>query len=165
MLSGISRLAAARGAAAGTNTDTGIATLIREETGGHTFEAGVLTVANADIAKKNITRTRMGVYIADAFQSSIRGSVDAPNVPRNQDDLVMALDTLLSGLKRARSLDPNHTPFINDYSIAPVSASNTEAEIQAGTFTLAVDVQTGSSMERIFLSINFGETVTVTAQL
>ncbi len=165
MLSGISRLAAARGAAAGTNTDLGIATLIREETGGHTIEAGVLTVANADIAKKNITRTRMGVYIADAFQSSIRGSVDAPNVPRNQDDLVMALDTLLSGLKRARNLDPNHTPFINDYSIASVGASNTEAEIQGGTFTLAVDVQTGSAMERIFLSINFGETVTVTAQL
>ncbi len=107
----------------------------------------------------------MGVYIADAFQSSIRGSVDAPNVPRNQDDLVMALDTLLSGLKRARNLDPNHTPFINDYSIASVGASNTEAEIQGGTFTLAVDVQTGSAMERIFLSINFGETVTVTAQL
>lgn len=163
MLKGIIRTELVVGASAPDLTRAGIIAIIREELGGHTFESDVVTLAPTDPARKSLKRRRMGDYIAASFVRSSRGGVDAPNVEPNQDDDVIALDTFLSGLKKARLRDPNHTPHIKDYSIQPTSASNTEDELDAGDFNINATAKTSSGKERIFLNFNFGENVRVTA--
>lgn len=161
MLRGIVRLETPRGAAAGTNTEAGIMTAIQEETGGWTFEAGVLTIAPSDPAKKRITRTRMGQYIAASVTRSLRSSVDQPNVPILQQDVVNAVDRFMAGLKRARDINPIGLPHVVDYYIAPLDSVNTPESIAAGDFTIPLDVQTSAGMERIFLSVQYGENVVI----
>jgi len=165
MMREVVELETERGDAAGGNTDAGIMTLIREETGGFTFEAGVNTYAAVDPAKASITRTRMGIYMAQSVVQSLRESVDAPNVEPNQTDVMGAVNGFLSGLKRAQFTDPNHTPHIVDYGIAPLAESNTKASIAAGEFTVEAEAQTSSSMAKIFFALKYGETVSVTLKL
>ncbi len=153
-----------RGAGAGSNTAQGVVTIIREATGGFTFEAGKVTINASDPAKGNLTRTRMGIYIAKSLKDSVRSIIDAPNVEVNQDDVVQAVDAFLDGLKRAQKTDPNHTPYILDYAITPVSQSNTTAELAAGDLNINISVKIGSSIERLFFRITYGETVIVTQQ-
>lgn len=163
MLREIVELESDRGESAGGNTDQGIATLIKEVSGGFTFEAGVLTYAAVDITKKNVTRRRMADYIAKSVTLSLREITDSPNVEENQTNVVSAIDAFLSGLKRAKSLDPNHTPHILDYKILPVSETNTQADLDAGEFTVQADIKTSSAMEKIFFAVRLGETVQITA--
>jgi phage tail sheath protein FI len=161
MLGGIVRLASDRGNGAADNTDAGVVTIIREEDGGHRLEAGKLTIYPSEPSKGNITRTRMGDYIAVAFVRSARGFVDAPNVPVNWMMEVGMLDSFMQTLVRNRDNDPNHTPYVDDYSIGDLAAVNSPNDLANGNFTIPLDVKIGSSQEKIFLSIRHGESVTV----
>lgn len=162
MLAAIIRLETDYGASIPDLTDAGIMTLERETDGSFRFEAGVNTYAVTDPSKKNITRTRIGDYIAISFVDSVRTMVDAPNVDVNQISLVGALEDLLDTLVANQFKDPNHYPYIKAYTIDPLASVNSTATLAQGDFTIPVEVQCGSNMERIFLSIMFGESVTVT---
>ncbi len=165
MLSGIVDLESDRGEAAASNTELGIVTFNREESGGFTFEAGVTTIAPTTPAKRNLTRTRMGHYIARSIVTSLRSSTDAPNVPVNQQDEICAVDKFLGQLKRNATTDPNNLPHILNYAIADVEAANSQTSLDAGEFSIPIDVKTSSAQEKIFISMNFGENVTVSTQL
>ena len=165
MLRGIVDLEAFRGDAAGTNSDNGVVTLIKMESGGYAFESGVVTSYPVDTSTGELTRTRMAIYIVKAAVKAFEPFVDAPNVPANQDPIRMATDDFLGGLKKAQDQDPNHTPHIRDYAVAPISASNTDADIQAGQFTIAADVKTSAAMSKIGLSISIGPSVKINATL
>jgi len=162
MLGAIVRLETDFGASIPDLTDAGIMCLERETDGSYRFEAGVNTYAVTDPSKKNITRTRIGDYIAISFVDSVRTMVDAPNVDVNQISLVGALEDLLDTLVANQIKDPNHYPYIKAYTIDPLASVNSTATLAQGDFTIPVEVQCGSNMERIFLSIMFGESVTVT---
>lgn len=164
MLRGIVDLEAERGLAAGNNSDAGIVTVIREETGGFTFEAGKVTAFPTSPAKGNLTRTRMGHYIARSITRSLRGSVDSPNVPANQQDCIDSITSFMEILKKNAKLDPNNLPHVLDYSIGDLNAFNSQASLDSGQFFIPLNVKTSSAMEKIFLSFAFGETVTVTSQ-
>lgn len=163
MLRAIVSLESDRGDAAGTNTNLGITTLVPYRTGGFCFEAGKVTSLTS--GKTNLTRTLMGIYIGASIAESIQSYVDAPNVTVNQQDIVSAVDGFLTGLKANKDVNPNGAPFIVDFSITPVATSNSQASIDAGNFIVETNVKIGSSMERIFPSIQYGETVKVTTGL
>ncbi len=166
MLGGIVELEAERGEATAANTTAGIATFIREDTGGFTIEAGVTTIAPTTPAKKDLTRTRTGIYIARSVTTSLRGSVDMPNLPVYQQDIVDAIQSFLERLKKnGEKEDAVLVPHIRDYSIGDLAAENPQIEQDAGDFSVPADIKTSSSMERIFLNANYGPTVqpTVTA--
>ena len=161
MLSGITRLEFDRGIGAATNTDNGVVTFVRGVNGGLRFEADPNTAAPTDASRGDLRRTRMAIHLATSFTRSLGSNVDAPNVPLNQDDIVIAWDGFLNGLVLARDKDPNHTPHLMAYSIAPTSASNPTDGIQAGEFIVATDAQTSASMAKIGLSLSIGTTVRV----
>jgi hypothetical protein len=161
MLGGIVDLEVDRGQGAADNTDQGVATLIREENGGYSLEAGVLTVAPLDPSRRNLTRTQTGDYIAVSFQRSVRAMVDAPNVPLNQDALVLALEVFMDGMKKAAKTDPNNRPHVLDYAIPPLATVNSDSDTENGNLFLPLDAKTSPAAERIFLSIQFGENARV----
>ncbi len=161
MLAGITSLESERGEGIATLTDAGVMAINKEDTGGFTFEAGVLTVAPADDTRKNIARRRIGDYIAKSVVQSLRPFIDAPNVEAIQTDIIQAVATFMGELKRAAKFDPAHTPHVVDFAIGNLSAVNSSASIAAGIFVIPLDVQTSAAMEKIFLSIQFGEGVIV----
>jgi phage tail sheath protein FI len=163
MLSGIEDLEFDRGNGAADNTDQGVATLIREQNGGFTFEAGVLTVAPLDPARRNHTRTRMGDYAAVSMVRSSRSFIDAPNVPSNQQAVVHMVQAFMDKLVAAKDSDPNHTPHCLAYDIPPLGTFNTQDDLDNGMLTVPVDMKTSSGIERLFYSILFGESVQVKA--
>lgn len=163
-LGGIVDLEADRGDAAATNTAAGIATFIREETGGFRIEAGVTTIAPTTPAKKNLTRTRTGIYIARSVKQSLRPMTDMPNLPVYQQSIVDAVTSFMERMKKnGQKEDAVFLPHVLDYGIGDLSAENQQADLDAGDFTVPLEAKTSSSMERIFLNVNYGETVTVTA--
>lgn len=165
MLGGIVELEAERGEATAANTAAGIATFIREDEGGFTIEAGVTTIAPTTPAKKNLTRTRTGIYIARSVTTSLRGYVDMPNLPVYQQDIVDAITSFLERMKKNGTKDDAVLlPHIRDYAIGDLAAENAQADLDAGDFSVPADIKTSSSMERIFLNANFGETVQISAQ-
>lgn len=164
MLSGIVGLEYNRGTAAGGNTNAGVATFIREESGGYTIEAGVLTCAPASPAKKNLTRTRIGDYIAVSLARSLRENVDAPNVAATWDLIIPPTVAFLEGLKRNATTDPAHLPHIVDYELGAIPTANTRAGIQRGELLLPLKVETSAAIEKLVFLFQFGETVTVTLQ-
>lgn len=164
MLSGIVGLEYNRGMGAGGNTTAGVATFIREETGGYTIEAGVLTCAPVNPAKKNHTRTRIGDYIAVSLARSLRPNVDAPNVAATWDLIIPPTVDFLEGLKANATRDPAHLPHIVDYSLGSVQSANTRAEIQRGELKIPLQVTTSAGIEKLVFLFQFGETVTVALQ-
>lgn len=158
----VSRLETNRGDGAGRNTLKGIMTMIPWETGGFRFEAGVNTAAPAAPTKKRITRTRMALYMARSIKGSIGESVDAPNVPANQQDVLSASEVFVDGLVLNKARDPNHNPHLIAGVVEDPAGSNTSADLAAGDFTVPISAQTSAGMERIFLRFNIGENVTVT---
>jgi hypothetical protein len=164
-LQGITRLEFDRGLGRGTNTTNGVATWFKEETGGHTLEADVVTLAPANVAKKSLTRRRMLDYIAVAFVRSVRGEVDAPNVALNRDDIDTALKNFMGQLKRNQFGDPNHTPFVVDFLVPDLGAANTDVTISQGEFNIPLAVQIGASMEKIFLLISGSTAKIVTSDV
>ena len=164
MLRGIVRLEYSRGLAAGTNSEAGVATFIREESGGHTIEAGVLTIAPANPAKRNDTRTAMGDYMAISLAKSLRPYVDAPNVRATWDLIIPPIHAFLTGLKKAADTDPAHLPHIVDFALGRVNDANTRAEIARGELKLPLQVQTSAGIEKLVFLFQFGPTVSVTAQ-
>lgn len=165
MLSKVTRLEALRGAAAGTATDAGICTFIAEEKGGFTFEAAVNTYAPINPAKRTYKRTRMGHYMAKAITQSLRESVDAPNVPFVQQDEINAVQDFGEQLVRNSKTDPINLPHLMAFGVDDVSSFNSALTLAAGEFWLPFSAQVSSDQEKIFLSMNHGETVTVSAQL
>ena len=161
MLSGIVDLEADRGAGTADNTDNGVATFIREENGGFSIEAGVLTVAPLDPARRNLTRTQTGDYIAVSFQRSVRPSVDAPSVPLNHDGLVLALEVFMDAMKRNAKTDPNNLPHVINYGIAPLDTVNSDSDLENGLLFIPLDAKMSPAQEKIFLSVRFGENVQV----
>lgn len=164
-LSSISRLEASRGDGAYTNELAGICTLQKEDLGGYTFESAVVTNAPLNPAKKKYKRTRMGHYMAKAVVGSLRESVDSPNVPFNQQDEVNAVSEFVDTLKRNAKTDPNNLPHLLDGGIDDLKAFNAQSDLDAGQFTIPVSAKISSDQERIFISMNFGESVRVTANL
>jgi hypothetical protein len=67
----------------------------------------------------------------------------------------------MSSLKKAQSQDPNHRPHVLDYGMGNLSAANSQDDLDQGNFFVPLDAKTSSAMERIFLSIRWGETVQV----
>jgi hypothetical protein len=163
MLAGINRLETPRGQGVSTLTANGVCGLNQEITGGFTFEAGVLTIKPADPTKQNITRTRMGDYIATSVTRSLRSSVDSPNVPLNQLNIVGAISDFMEGLKLAASTDPNGLPHVLNFDIGSLTAANPQSDLDNGDFTVPLNVKTSAPMGRIFLSMQFGESVKITA--
>lgn len=163
MLAGIVDLEAERGEAAATNTAAGIATFIREEEGGFRIEADVVTIAPSQPSKALLTRTRMGHYIARSIKRSIRSSVDAPNTPENQQDILDAVVAFMEVLKANKGRDANHTPHVLDYSLDDPFAANPQNEVDAGDYQIPLNAKTSRGMARIFLNLNYGETVNIVA--
>lgn len=166
MLSGIVELEASRGEATAANTAAGIATFIQEDEGGFTIEADVTSIAPVTPAKKNLTRSRTGIFIARSVQKSLRGSVDMPNLPVYQQDIIDAVTTFLETLKQnGKKDDAVFVPHILDYALGDISADNAQTDLDNGDFSIPADIKTSPGMERIFLNANYGPTVqpTVTA--
>jgi phage tail sheath protein FI len=160
MLQGIRGLEVDRGDGAATNTANGVTTVISEPNGGFSFEGGVLTIAPQDPSRKAIERITIGIYIAKAFQSSIRGFVAGPNVTQNQENILDALTNFCTTLVQNAQTDANHLPHIISFDIPDISAFNTPDTIGGGDFYVPLDVRTSAAMHRIFLSFQFGPTVT-----
>lgn len=165
LLRNIVSLETSRGADAYNNTLAGICTLKSEALGGYTFEAAVNTNAPITPSKKSLKRTRMGHYIAKAVTESLRENTDAPNVPSIQQDEVNAVANFLDGLKRNATVDPINQPHILDYALRDLQSFNTPSSLAAGEFTIPADVQISPDQEKIFLSLQYGETVTISATL
>lgn len=165
LLGSITKLEALRGDGAYTNELKGICTLQREDNGGFTFESAVVTNAPNNPAKRKYKRTRMGHYMAKAVVGSLRESVDSPNVPFNQQDEVVAVATFIDGLKRNATTDPNNLPHLLDGGIDDLKAFNSQDDLDAGQFTIPVSAKISSDQERIFVSMNFGESVRVQTTL
>jgi len=165
LLSSITRLEAARGDQAYTNEQAGICTLQQEDLGGFTFEAAVLTGAPTNPAKRKFKRTRMAHYIAKAVKVSLREYVDSPNVDFNQQDEINAVFEFLSTLKGHVKVDPNNLPHIVDFQIPTISDFNAQADLDNGLFTIPANVKVSSDQEKIFFSMQIGETVNVTTSL
>jgi hypothetical protein len=164
MMAAIVRLETNRGNSAGTMTEAGICTLIKEEDGGYTWEAGVTTATPADATKMRLTRTRTAIYIASSIQRSLRPVSDAPLVPLIRQDMLNAVQRFLNGMKAAQNTNPIGEPHIIDWGFGDLEGVNPTASIQAGDFTIPIDITTSAGAERIFLSFNIGESVVVTAQ-
>lgn len=162
LLGAIVRLETPRGNASSTNTTAGVMTIVKEKSG-YAFEAGVLTVAPSNPSLKRISRRRIGDYIAISFVDSVRELVDAPNVEVNQVSLVAALTKFMDTLVRNKGNDPNHTPHVIAYQILDLAGVNSADDIASGKFTIPLNVRTSAGMEKIFLSIQFGENVVINA--
>lgn len=165
LLSSVVSLETARGDGAYQNELAGICTLQREENGGFSFECAVNTYATIDPTRKSYKRTRMGHYISKAVVGSLREYVDSPNVAFNQQDEVNAVNDFLGTLKANAKTDPNRLPHVVDFAIRPLSDFNTQADIDAGQFTIPADIKLSSDQSKIFFSIQIGETVKVSAAL
>lgn len=162
-LARIVRLETDYGNGAADCTEAGIACFIREEDGGYRVEAGVTTIAPSDPSKKNLTRTRMGIYIASSLMKAMRPFTDAPNVAANHVPMLGMTQNLLEDLKKAATNNPNHSPHIEDYALLSPDLFNSSTELAAGDYTIPIDVKVSSAQERIFLSIQHGESVVVKA--
>ncbi len=161
LLQGISSLEANRSYVRAQNTASGISTLIPSNIGGFTFEASVNTSAVA--GQQSIERTRMGIFIAQSAVNAWYPYVDAPNLPFFQQDLVNSANSFLGVLKNNATVNPAALPYIVNYAVLPVGASNTAATIAAGMYNVGAQIQLGSPMSQISLSMQFGPTVVVAA--
>jgi phage tail sheath protein FI len=159
----ITRLESQRGANAKGNAKGGICTILKQTSGGHAFHAAVVTAALASPSKKDITRSRMGIFIAKSVLEALPEMVDAPNVPANQDAVIGAIQSFMNNLRDAQKEDPNHNAHVVDWGWLDLKALNPLSSIQAGEFTPGWQVLTSAAMEKIFPTIEFGPTVIVKA--
>ncbi len=165
LLNKIVRLEVLRGASAATNTENGVCTLIQETQGGFTFEAAVNTYAPINPAKRTYKRTRMGHYMAKSITAALREYVDAPNVSTIQQDEINAVQDFGEQLVRNSKTDPINLAHLSAFGIDDVASFNSSTTLAAGEFWLPFSAQTSPDQEKIFLSMNFGETVSVAASL
>ena len=150
-----------RGDATSINTAAGICTFIKEVNGGFSIEAGVTTIAAADVSRKNDTRTRMLQFIGTSLLNSVRVFIDSPNTPDNQQNIIDACDAFLDTLKRNAGRDANHLPHILDYQIEDLATANPQANLDAGEFSVPFSIKLSSGMSKIFFLMNIGQTVSI----
>lgn len=141
--------------------DAGILAAEMEESGGYRFEADCTMATPADPTLKLGTDTRMAIYIAASFARANRSYCDGPNVPFEQLGIVGGLQTFMDDLKKASENDPEHKPFVLDYSIDPLESVNTRSSLANGFFYIPLNYQTGPQMSHIVLSIQGGVGVTI----
>lgn len=161
MLDGIAKLEFDRGGNRGQNTAAGISTLTKRRKGGYTFEADVVTSQTP--GETELTRTRMGQFMARSIVDSWEEYTDAPMVTRYQQDMINGAENFLATLVKNKDLNPLFYPYIDAYAVLDPSSANTEASEANGDFTVPVDTKIGSNMHRVFLSLRYGESVTVSA--
>jgi hypothetical protein len=156
MLSAIRRLETARGQAKVANTNAGISTIIGAPNGGFVFEAMPNTIAPSDPTQAEHTTFKMDVYIAKSFVTSVYGTVDAPNVETNRDDISLALNGFMSTLKSNAKNDPNHNPHVIDFDIPSLTGANTPQDYAAGDVKIPLQVQYSNGIKRLFLVLKSG---------
>lgn len=162
MLDGVAALEANRSGVRAQNTASGISTLIPRKRGGWTFEAGVNTSLTPGLT--TLVRTRMGQYMARSAVDSWESYVEGPNIPAYQQDLINSLDAFFQTLKQnSKTLNAAFQPYILDYGILSIGAANTPSFIAGGNFAIDAQAQLGPTMARIYLNLQYGETVTVQA--
>ena len=105
----------------------------------------------------------MGIFIAQSAVNAWYPYVDAPNLPFFQQDLVNSANSFLGVLKNNATVNPAALPYIANFAVLPVGSSNTAATIAAGMYNVGAQIQLGSPMSQISLSMQFGATVTVAA--
>jgi hypothetical protein len=159
MLGGIIDLEANRGNAAATNSAAGVITLIKTKTGGHAFEVDNNTNTPVDPTEYSLTRTRMGQYVLISILDSLQSNVNGPNVPATQQPVVNAIEHFMDALKRAKDNDPAHNPYVLDYKVEDIVSANPQNELRAGDFSVPVSFVTDAGMQKIFVPLQYGETV------
>ncbi len=164
MLQGIVSLETDYGDAVADITKAGGCCLIKERRGGHTFESDNTTITRADPARRKNKRRKALDYIARSFVDSTRGSVDAPNVFANRNDLRIAVDNFMSTMKNNQKLDPNHLPHVLNYELQPDSSANDATSIGAGEYHVPLAVDLSPDIEKLFLSVLASITGSVTVQ-
>ena len=161
LLSGMAMLEQNRGAFRAQNTASGIMTGIKTPSGNFKFEAGVNTSL---VSGQNlVTRTRMGIFIAESTVNAWQPYVDGPNVPFFQQDLINSLDQFLGQLRANQSINPAILNYIVNYAILPPASANTASSIAGGAYTVPATIQTGSDMSQIMLQMTFGPSNIVSA--
>lgn len=163
-LDAIVELESDRGDAAALNTDNGIVTLVKEDLGGFSFEAGVVTEAPIEPSKKYDVRTRMLHFIGTSLVNSVRPFTDGPNTTDNQQNIVDAVEAFLDTLKRNKDRDSNHLPHILDYQVEDLTTANDDTSLGEGEFSVPISIRISAPMSKIFFLLNIGTQVTITQQ-
>ncbi len=164
LMVGIAGLEQNRGAFRQQNSAAGISSLIGlgiNNAGPFKFDTAVNTSTIS--GQTSIVRSRMGVYIAQSVVNAWQPYVDAPNVPFFQQQLIDSLDLFLGQLKANQKINPAILPYIVNYAILPPSAANTSSSIAGGAYTVPANVQLGSAMSQLYLSMQYGESVVIQA--
>ena len=166
MLNGISDVELNYGQSAQQCTAAGIVTLQKNPVataGGFCFESDVTTNAPVDPTTSMATRTQMGIYVVTAIQASIQSFVNGPNVPLSQQSIVNAIDDFMLGLLNNKTSNPYAAPYVLAYRIDALSSVNSPTDQANGNFTVPIDFQTDAGMQRIYLGVQYGPTVIITA--
>jgi hypothetical protein len=71
------------------------------------------------------------------------------------------VDNFMGALKKAKDTNPNKLPHVLDYVIPELSEFNAPADLQSGTFTVPIDWQDSSGIERLIYSVRHGEGVVI----
>ncbi len=164
MLSGIADVELNYGQGAQQCTAAGIVTLEKNpipNVGGFVFELDVTTNAPVDPTTSMATRTQMGIYVITAIQASVQSFINGPNVPITQQSIVNAIDDFMGGLLRNKTTNPYSAPYVLAYKIDPLTSVNSPTDQANGNFTVPIDFQTDAGMQRIYLGVAYGPTVTI----
>ena len=109
--------------------------------------------------KQFAVRRRVTDYLALSLLGGLQSYVNGPNVLENQQTMRLLVEDFMNREMPSPAGKGRITAFSVD-----IVTPNTPASIANGDFSIAVSATTPSPMERIFLLINSGPTVTITAQ-
>lgn len=159
MMTAVRGVEAVRGQQALTNSNNGIVTLIKKRGGGFAFYTDVTSNSTVNTGAPALTDQRMGVFVITSAEDGFQENVNGPNVPATQMPMRAALTSFLTGLIFNSKKDPAHNPYIKGFSLDPNDASNPEASLDAGDFSIPTNMQTDSGMIRIFVPLQYGPSV------
>jgi len=164
MLQGIVSLQFNRGQQAAANTQGGVTTIEMEPTGagGFCVELDVVTAAPLDSTQADLPRTRMGIYVGTAVQSSLRSYTNGPNVPLTQQQIVTAFTEFMDTLVLNKEENPFTLPYLLGYKMGNIAAVNTPNQQAAGAFLVPVQFQTDTGMQDVIFEVQYGPSVSVT---
>ena len=131
-------------------TEKGIVLPIRLESG--RFAGLHDRTTSQTSGKKFAIRRRLTDFLAKSIRAALPSYVNSPNVVEQHREIKAIVDTFLrEQVRQGRLVD-----FSTD-----IATPNTTSTVAAGEFTIAIDAKTPAPMEKIFLQLNAGETVTV----